>query len=112
MATQRFAYIWRYSIEPARRSEFLAAYDPTGEWARLFARDPSYIETLLLLDAEDDNRYVTIDFWKSRADRDAFRKRYSVEYVELDAKCDAFTREERFLGDYIETVDTSPGTEQ
>lgn len=107
MASERFAYLWQYTIEPARRSEFLAAYNPRGEWARLFSADPSYIETMLLLDVEDENRYVTIDFWKSKADRDSFRERYSIEFDGLDARCEAFTREERFLGDYVEVVDTS-----
>lgn len=109
MSANRFAYVWRYTIEPGRRSEFLAAYNPGGEWTRLFARDPAYIETLLLHDVEDQNRYVTVDFWKSRADRDSFRQRYVLEFDDLDRKCEAFTREEHFLGDYVEVGDASAG---
>ena len=107
MASERFAYIWRFTIEPGRRSDFLAAYDPRGEWVQLFSRDPSYIETVLLHDVEDENRYVTIDFWKSKADRDSFRERYSVEFDSLDRRCEAFTKAEQFLGDYVDIYEVS-----
>jgi hypothetical protein len=93
-------------IEPRCRPAFLAAYKPSGEWAQLFSLDPSYIETILLQDDEDEDRYVTIDYWKSKADRDSFRQRYSVEFDSLDNRCEAFTREEQFLGDLIEIVET------
>ena len=105
MASKRFAYIWRYTIEPARRSDFLAAYNPRGEWAQLFSSDPSYVETILLRDDENEYKYVTIDFWKSKADRDSFRERYSTEFDSLDSRCEAFTKEEQFLGDYLEIDD-------
>lgn len=107
MESERFAYIWRYTIDPARRSDFLAAYNSRGEWAKLFSRDPSYIETILAQDVEDENRYVTIDFWKSKVDRNSFRERYSIDYAGLDSRCEAFTKEEQFLGDYIEIVEDS-----
>lgn len=104
MASARFAYIWRYTIDPTCRAAFLAAYNPKGDWAKLFSRDPCYIETLLVQDVEQEDQYVTIDFWTSKADRDLFRERYSVEFDNLDDRCEAFTKEERFLGDYVEIV--------
>ena len=107
MESERFAYAWRFTINPAQRSAFLAAYNPKGEWAQLFSRDPSYIETLFLHDIEHENRYMTIDYWKSKVDRDSFRERYSVEFDSLDSRCEAFTREEKFLGDYLEIGDAS-----
>lgn len=103
MASKRFVYIWRYTIEPDRRSEFEAAYSPRGEWAQLFSRDPSYLETVLLQDVDDPDRYVTIDYWKSRSARDAFRLRYAAEFDDLDNRCEAFTRDEQLMGDYVET---------
>ncbi len=100
MKSERFVYIWQYTIDPSRREAFLAAYNPNGEWARLFSRDPSYITTALLHDVDDANRFLTIDYWKSKSDRDAFRQRYSVEFADLDKRCEAFTRKEQFLGDF------------
>ena len=107
MAFERFAYIWQYTIDPTRRLAFLAAYNSGGEWAKLFSRDPSHIETMLLQDDGDQNRYVTIDYWKSKADRDSFRERYSVEFESLDSKCETFTKEEQFLGDFLEIGEAS-----
>ena len=106
MTFSRFAYIWQYKIKPTNRSDFLAAYQPNGEWARLFSRDPSYIETVLLRDDEDENRYVTIDYWRCKADRDSFRKRFSIEFEDLDDKCEAFTVAEQFLGDFLDVGET------
>ena len=104
---KRFAYIWQYTIKPASRTAFLNAYEPNGEWAQLFSRDPSYIETVLLQDEEDANRYVTIDYWESKSARDAFRERYSVELSRLDTRCDDLTVEETLLGDFLEIVEAS-----
>jgi len=107
MGSKRFTYVWRYTIEPAHRSDFLEAYNPKGAWAQLFSRDPSYIKTVLLQDVEDEDRYMTIDYWRSRSDRDAFRERHSVEFDRLDSRCETFTREEQFLGDYLEVGDAT-----
>jgi quinol monooxygenase YgiN len=107
MQSKHFAYIWRYTIEPTRRSDFLAAYEPNGAWAELFSRDPSYIGTVLLQDVDNENRFVTIDYWKSKADRDSFRQRYAAEFETLDSRCEAFTINEEFLGDFMEIVGPS-----
>lgn len=107
MASKQFLYIWQYAVEPTRRTDFIKAYEPGGEWTQLFSRDPSYLGTVLLQDANDENRYVTIDYWKSRAERDAFRERYSVDFDRLDKRCESFTQKEQFLGDFIELKGTS-----
>jgi len=100
--TKRFAYIWEYSIKPARRAEFLSAYCADGTWAELFSRDPGYIETILLADDRDENRYVTIDFWLTREDRDAFRLKHADAFARLDRLCEEFTERETFVGDFAE----------
>ena len=102
MASERFAYVWEYRIDPNCRSQFLAAYRPDGEWARLFSKDSSYLGTKLLQDVADEDRFSTIDFWVSEAARDAFRERYAAEFDELDRRCEDFTRQERLVGDYVE----------
>ena len=101
MASAQFAYIWRYTIAPEFRSEFLAAYNPNGEWVQLFSRDPAYLGTALFQDFDDENVYVTVDYWNSKADRDSFRERYAADFDGLDRKCEEFTRDEQFLGDYM-----------
>ncbi len=100
MSSEQFAYIWQYIVDPARKAELLAAYLPDGEWARLMSRHPGYLGTQLLGDVESDDRFVTVDYWTSRADRDAFREAFSAEFAELDQKCEQFTLSEDFLGDF------------
>ena len=98
--TQPFVYIWTYRIAPEHRAAFLAAYNPSGEWAQLFSRDRAYLHTQLLQDADDANRYVTLDFWTTQAARDAFRKQYADEFEALDGRCENYTIDETFLGDF------------
>ena len=101
MSSEKFAYIWRYTIDPDCRPEFLAAYNPNGEWVQLFSRDPAFLGTAFLQDSDNEDVYVTVDYWRSKADRDSFRKRYAAEFDSLDRKCEEFTIEEQFFGDYV-----------
>ncbi len=107
MASAKFAYIWQYFVEDSHRDEFLEAYGPNGNWVQLFSRDPSYVETRLLHDADDDGRYVTIDYWVSRNARDSFREKYSREFSILDEKCEQLTTKEEFLGDFVLVDDSA-----
>lgn len=95
-----FTYIWEYIINEDRREEFLRYYQPEGVWAIFFKKGEGYIRTELLEDAENSRRFLTIDYWKSRADRDAFRKKHAQEFEMIDKTCESFTRSERFLGDF------------
>jgi len=104
MTASRFAYIWAYAIDPRHRADFLAAYHPGGEWARLFRSDPAYLGTRLVQDAADPDRYLTIDYWSSQDARDAFRMRHRADFDALDQRCEAFTLDETFVGDFVEVV--------
>jgi len=105
MISTKFAYIWQYVVD-SHKHEFLDAYGAGGEWVKLFSRDPNYIETVLLRDADDENRYITIDYWTSRSARDAFQDKYRDEFLELDKRCEVFTSNEEFRGDF-DLVDSS-----
>ena len=69
------AIIWRFEVVQAHRAEFEAAYGPTGDWARLFARSGGFRGTELLRAA--DGSYVTLDVWRAAADFDAFHPAFS-----------------------------------
>jgi hypothetical protein len=100
MKDAHFTYIWRYRVKADRRSEFLDAYRPGGEWTALFARDASYVDTKLMRDADCPDRYLTIDTWLSRSDCDAFRDRHAKEFDDLDRKCESFTEHEELIGNF------------
>jgi heme-degrading monooxygenase HmoA len=97
-----FAYIWEFKVEPSCLADFERHYGPQGTWAQLFRRSPGYIETLVLRDADDPLRCITIDRWRSAEDYAAFGSRVKREYEELDARCEAVTMSESSLGKLTE----------
>jgi heme-degrading monooxygenase HmoA len=92
------AILWRFEVVPARRAEFEAAYGPTGDWARLFARSGGFRGTELLRAA--DGSYVTMDVWRAKADFDAFLAEHRADYDALDRSTEAWTQAEHRLGEY------------
>src|SRR5690606_41899478 len=56
--------------------------------------------TELHQDRANPMRYLTIDYWRSRQDRDAFKSTFAQEFQRLDALCESFTVQEKFLGDF------------
>ena len=98
---RKFAYVWEYRVDDSHKSDFLDEYDSTGTWAQLFQKDSNYLETVLLVDDTNPDRFMTIDYWTSKRARDDFRARFRTEFDALDDKCEAFTRTEVFLGDFV-----------
>lgn len=95
-----FVYVWEYRVRPEWRDEFAAAYGPEGDWVTLFRRHEGYLGTDLLRDRNDPLRYLTIDRWRSKADHEAFRRAAAAELAALDRAGEAWTSEERHLGDF------------
>ena len=87
---------WRFKVRPGREEEFLRAYGPDGEWARLFSVAEGYIGTEL--DEEAPGVYVTTDRWTTSAARDRFLRAHVREYEELDKRCERLTEKEEALG--------------
>lgn len=95
-----FSYAWEFHVRADKLREFEAGYGPRGDWARLFGRDPDYLRTDLLRDCRDKQRFVTVDFWKSRDSCMAFRRRFADEFRVLDEQYEAMTESEVHLGDF------------
>jgi heme-degrading monooxygenase HmoA len=98
--TVGFAYIWEFTVRGERQAEFEDAYGPEGAWAQLFKRHPGYRGTELLRDNSDPLRYWTLDHWDSERSQRAFHRDFSTDFEELDRRCEALTRTERFLGEF------------
>ena len=107
MNSELFTYIWQYTIDTNLEAEFLDAYRPGGEWARLFSKDPGYIRTELLQSSSSKDQYMTVDYWVSESARDSFRVKYSQEFDELDQKCEKYTKDEVLIGDFYSIESTS-----
>src|SRR4030095_614989 len=95
-----YAYIWEFTVNEEHIMKFEEAYGPTGKWAELFKKAEGYIKTELFHDTQDPVKYITIDYWKSGADRDRFMIQYSDEYSKLDSEFSAFTVNERYIGGF------------
>jgi heme-degrading monooxygenase HmoA len=90
--------IWEYRVKKEYDAEFVEAYGPDGLWAELFRQGEGYLETRFFRDTADLQRYLTIDYWRSAAAHDAFKKQWAAEYNALDQRCDRLTESETWLG--------------
>jgi len=95
-----FCYVWEYRVPADRVDGFLSGYGPGGEWDRFFGDSPDWIRTELLRDAEDPLRYVTIDYWTSRASCLEWRERHRERFDAIDARFENVTLSERHIGDF------------
>ncbi|MDQ4087038.1 MAG: antibiotic biosynthesis monooxygenase [Pseudomonadota bacterium] len=92
------ALIWRYEVREEHRAGFEAAYGPTGDWARLFARGDGFRGTELL--RAEDGSYITLDIWRTKEDFEAFLAEHGPDYEALDRQMEGWTQCEHRLGEY------------
>ena len=98
-----FVAVWQFRPKHGSEQPFLNAYGPKGIWARFFADGEGFIRTELNRDLKDRGRYLTLDFWESKAAYEAFRQAHSAEYGRIDLECEGLTSEEVLIG-YFERV--------
>jgi len=95
-------YVWEFVARPDRVKDFEQHYAGSGAWAELFGKNPGYRGTVLLRDAENTRRYLTIDSWDNASAYRAMRERFAKEHQDLDHRCEAFTESERRIGEFEE----------
>lgn len=100
LVTHMYIIVWEFIVRAEHGDEFESVYGSNGEWARLFAASAGYRQTQLLRDLSDPLRYVTLDFWVSRAAHDRFRQEQAEEYNVLDERCKRLTVTENKLGEF------------
>jgi heme-degrading monooxygenase HmoA len=100
----RYTYVWEFIVDPEHVEAFQRQYGPNGAWVSLFARAPGYVETLLLRDRANPQRFVTIDRWETADAYRSFRSAFSSEYTELDAASAQLTAQEVSLGAYDDAI--------
>ena len=77
-------------------------YSGSGPWTELFRKYPGYHGTLLLRDAENARRFLTVDRWESVAAREAMRKHFATAFEELERAGEKLTQSERRIGVFEE----------
>ena len=70
-----YVIVYEFRVQSGAQQQFEEAYGSQGEWVGLFQQDPAYIRTELMQDVHEARRYLTLDFWASEADYEAFRER-------------------------------------
>ena len=95
-----FVYVWEYVVKREAKSDFERVYGPDGDWVRLFEKSEGYRGTLLCHDNDNELRYLTVDYWVSKNDRDLFRRQHAKEFEALDRRCEHLTETEHHLGDF------------
>ena len=95
-----FIIAWELRVRPGRRRAFEKAYGPSGDWVRLFRRNPAHIRSELIRDRERPLRYVTLDFWTSRGSYERFMRQNQAEYKRIDRRCSLLTVEEKLIGKF------------
>jgi|SRR5688572_9374671 len=96
-----YIIIWEFRVKEEYEAEFEQIYGPDGAWAQLFKRGEGYLGTELLRDMEQPRRYLTLDRWHSRAAYEAFQKRWTEAYKELDGRCEGLTEQEVIIGSMV-----------
>lgn len=99
-----FIVAWKFAVNPEHQREFERAYGPNGDWVRLFRTGDGYLKTELHRDPSNPGYYITLDFWGSREQHEAFREQAKSAYQEIDARCERLTAEEQLLGDFADAA--------
>jgi heme-degrading monooxygenase HmoA len=97
-----YTSLWEFIVEPEQVEEFERHYGSEGSWVALFRQAPGYIQTLFLRDSMASHRFVTIDRWESADAHRNFPSAFSVQYADLDRRCERLTTRETLLGHFDE----------
>jgi hypothetical protein len=95
-----FLALWEFEVKSGYQARFCEAYGPQGPWVRLFRTDSNFIETRLLQDPAHPERFVTLDFWLTRAAYESFRELNHQTYAAIDKTCEELTTRESLLGEF------------
>ncbi len=95
-----YVRLWRYEVTPGREHDFVKAYGPEGDWARLFRRGEGYLGTELLRASPPATGYLTLDRWRSETDWRRFLEKQHSAYAELDRLLAPLCQENVELGNF------------
>ena len=95
-----YIVMWEFQVKVGCETEFVTAYGPEGEWARLFRRSPEFLGVELLGSVGNAGRFFTLDHWSSSAAMDAFLNANATAYDVLDRRFSGLTLWERRIGGF------------
>jgi quinol monooxygenase YgiN len=95
-----YIVVWEFQVKAECEAEFIAAYGPDGEWARLFRRSQEFLGVELLGSVGNAGRFFTLDHWSSASAMDAFMSANATAYDVLDRRFGSLTLWERRIGSF------------
>ena|SRR5579864_3720862 len=95
-----YVIVWEFRIKTEKEAEFVEHYGPDGSWARFFRRSEAYLRTELVRDVADQERFLTLDYWRSQSEFKRFREQNLAEYERLDKQFERLTGTETRLGSF------------
>jgi len=95
-----YIVVWEFQVKAECEEEFIAAYGPDGEWARLFRRSQEFQGVELLGSVGNASRFFTLDHWSSAAALDGFMSTNATAYDVLDRRFSGLTVWERRIGGF------------
>jgi hypothetical protein len=97
--------IWEFRTQPGKEAEFEEAYGTNGLWSQLFKKSADYLGTTLLLDRQENGRYLTVDRWREAGAFARFKLENLEAYEKIDKKCEGLVTSEILIGtfDVVET---------
>jgi hypothetical protein len=95
-----YIVVWEFQVKAEFEAEFIAAYGPDGEWARLFRRSPEFLGVELLGSVGNSTRFFTLDHWSSVSGLEAFLAANGTAYDVLDRRFGNLTVWERRIGGF------------
>lgn len=98
-----YVIVWEFKPKAGAEERFERAYGAQGVWASFFATGKGFVATELNRDLKDPRRYLTLDFWTTKAAYDDFRAANSERYQSIDRLCEDLTAEEKLIG-YFERL--------
>jgi hypothetical protein len=95
-----YIVVWEYQVKPESEADFVLAYGPDGEWARLFRRSAEFLGVELLGSVGNAGRFFTLDHWSSPTGLEAFLSANATAYDVLDRRFGGLTLWERRIGGF------------
>ena len=90
--------VWEYDVPEEHTQTFETMYGDGGPWERLFSESAAYEGTSLLKKTGSAGGYLTVDFWQTADEYEAFLASVRSQYQTIDRECEMLTTAERCLG--------------
>src|SRR5271170_6887647 len=90
-----YIVVWEFQVKEGCQAEFVAAYGPAGDWARLFRRSPAFLGGELLGSVGNSARFFTLDHCSSVPGLEVVLGNNATAYDVLDRRFNGLTMWER-----------------